>query len=116
MKLRMGFVSNSSSCSFLAVYMPNKKIKNGFCFEAISGLIHCLNTYGEGADVEDRKDVIYERLFTYNQQSELKKKLNDMKFDDKHKLVYINFNMHTPIVKELVEQCEQLKIINEDHD
>lgn len=116
MKVRTGFVSNSSSASFVVKYRDADKKKNDMDFlwsEINSLIVYHLNNHGDNNDVETRKEQIYEKLFQYDSESEFKKELDRQyeKLKEGENIAYIQIDMHAPIIQEIIKNSKHIKII-----
>lgn len=111
----MGFVSNSSSSSFI-VKFDNKKKTEPLDFdwnELFSLIVYHTNSYGEGNDIVCDKERLYSKLFDYNQNEELKMQLNawygELKADEG--IALIELNMHVPVIPDIINNSKHIKVL-----
>jgi hypothetical protein len=118
MKERNCFVSNSSVSSFLVIVRDvikgKKKNEMDFTYSEIDLFIDSyLKDCGEDVGILRDKNDIFERLFGYGNEDGRKSKLEEKysKLKDGERILLIDFNMHTPIVKELIRNCRDMEVL-----
>jgi len=120
MKLRIGFVSNSSSCSFLVKCgnKINKKGKVDILPSEIFNLIEVhLNNFNDRCEVKEDKDSIIEEIagFDCATQEQKAKELEKIykKLKKGENIVYITLDKHVPVIRYLIWDNKNIKVLKE---
>ena len=115
MKIRSGFVSNSSVSSFLVVVKDvvkrKKKSPMDFTYDEIHLFMDSyLNDCGEDSGIESDMERIFEKL-NYGEvdKIEFEKTYKNLKKDEK--IVLIEINTHIPMLKDIIRNCRDIQVL-----